>query len=824
MKTLLFLAITLLSGCYAQAATFPPDSKIEIVDDFSGGLNTSVVPHKLNKSFSPALSNVLIDETPGQIRKRKGFNIVGSSVNMNGISFMAKYVKADNTEVLIVSDGQSVAETEDFVNFISIKTGLSNQADLDSVQVEDEMWFTNGVNAVFKWDGTTTTDLDGTGSTPDVPKGKYIEYWQNRVWLFNLDTDASSLRFSSLTGADGTVISPSSNTAWGASNQLFVNKGNGQDGTGMKDDWGTLIIYKENSIYRVVGDNEFNYYIQKVEDDAGAVSDKTIIYLDGYQYFLGLNGIYKFNGVEAKRISDAIKDDVATFYKTIAKTNNITFNYVNFSTAPPNVKNIEIDEFGRLYTQTATIRSPNLEITGCDEGQSAVGLPPCYDGPRFAPLANVDSTYEGVVYGLNSPNSNMQLTNLKGYLSQYTYSYVTGWCDTVYKINIFSGDGSVYSSTYTSNTISASIAPPLIYVATLTFTTNQIPWDPNDTTISSVTVRYSVVSTANCISPYPADSRNAIILSRLDELQIDETLAFQRDIFIPDSYIFTSHIGTATQINSWASFNSERDINGGTIEYVYRTTDTHISNLSSIPYKSVVPGASIVETVAASTNAYIQWIATFTPNGTTPNYLTNVIANYNLSGSNIDKAYATQWDNRYWLSVTTDASLGSRIIYVKAKDTNPIPDAFVKFEGLNVTSFAEFNDFLYAGGKSTDSIKQLDVGDQDNNQAITSYYETPELTLGNNYFKKNILSVMVDIDEQTSSTLDIQTSDDGADFVSSTRALTTDTRQIISVNNVGGRPARYYKVRIENSDISKDMKLNGIAVIYKPTFIQADKP
>src|SRR3990167_1477176 len=124
----------------------PQDSKLEILDDFSGGLNTTVAPHKIPKNMSTNMENVIIDEKPGAIVTANGYTVVGSTSGLTKINFMKEYVKDDGQKYLFISDSSRVLCTQDFTNYTVIKSTLTTTARLSAAQGRGIMMFSNGVD------------------------------------------------------------------------------------------------------------------------------------------------------------------------------------------------------------------------------------------------------------------------------------------------------------------------------------------------------------------------------------------------------------------------------------------------------------------------------------------------------------------------------------------------------------------------------------------------------------------------------------------------------------------------------------------------------
>ena len=207
---------------------------------------------------------------------------------------------------LVCTDGQNVYATTDFVNFTTVKTGLSEFFQLRGKVIRDKLWLTNGTDPVMTWDGSSLVELDGTGVLPDVPKGKFIEYHDERVWMYGIDGDLSAVRFSALTNNSGTEIAPDNDDAWPSDNELQISEGDADIGTGIFLYRGYLYCSKQYSVWRIVGYDEYTYSRVKTRASTGTRFQESIQIKDNLVHFIGVDGLYVFDGEEAKRISDII--------------------------------------------------------------------------------------------------------------------------------------------------------------------------------------------------------------------------------------------------------------------------------------------------------------------------------------------------------------------------------------------------------------------------------------------------------------------------------------------------------------------------------------
>lgn len=282
------------------------DCKQENIDQW-GSLNTAGSPMRIPIGQSPDNQNVWVDEKPGSVVTANGYTKLGTlPSNLPPTLIIDFFISGSGSQSVIISDGQNVYKTTDYVNFTTVKTGLSEFFQLRGLVIRDKLWLTNGSDSVMTYDGTTLTVLDGTGGTPNVPKGKYISYHDERVWLFGISGDPSSLRFSELTDSSGTEIAPDSASAWPSDNELQISEGDADIGTALFLYRGYLYATKAYSIWRITGYDVYTYTRTKTRSSTGTRFAESVRELDNQIIFIGVDGLYTFNGEESTRISDII--------------------------------------------------------------------------------------------------------------------------------------------------------------------------------------------------------------------------------------------------------------------------------------------------------------------------------------------------------------------------------------------------------------------------------------------------------------------------------------------------------------------------------------
>ena len=153
-----------------------------------------------------------------------------------------------------------------------------------------------------------------SGGTPNVPRGRYIAYHDERVWLFHISTNRSACYFSALTDAAANIINPDDVSAWPTQDFLQVSQGDADFGTGLLLYRGYLFFFKQYSIWRLVGYDEYTYSRVKTRSSTGTRFSESLQILDSLIHLIGVDGLYVFDGEESDRISDII--DPATASQT----------------------------------------------------------------------------------------------------------------------------------------------------------------------------------------------------------------------------------------------------------------------------------------------------------------------------------------------------------------------------------------------------------------------------------------------------------------------------------------------------------------------------
>jgi hypothetical protein len=277
--------------------------------DFSGGLNQAVVATMIKDNQASDINNCYIDN--GAIVKRDGcqrFNAKALNPN-KPVTSITRYYREDGTKKLIGLCGSSLYYVPDNGSTPEAITGASftDGARLEFETYINFLYMTNQQDGMFKYDNTQVAAIGANPIAP--PAAKHLLSHDERMWAANGANNRSRLWFS----AAGDP------TAWVTTDDYFdISSDDGDEITGLASFLEDLVVFKQNSIW--IGQNTYDpqneaMFVKRVTD-AGCVAGRSIATINNRIYFLGKEGVYEFDGVAARLISEAVKDEVANINPT----------------------------------------------------------------------------------------------------------------------------------------------------------------------------------------------------------------------------------------------------------------------------------------------------------------------------------------------------------------------------------------------------------------------------------------------------------------------------------------------------------------------------
>lgn len=789
------------------AASLPDDTKLLEFNDFSSGMNTQRAKHKLSMKESPMITNAYVDDQPLSLVGRRGMTLSVSTPTLSKINFAFEQVFDDGSRKLYVSDSSRVFVTSDLTNFTVVKNTVTPTAKLNAVSGRGFVLFTNGVDAPFVSSGLPARVMDGTNGTPNLPRGKYAAYYQERFFLYNTTANSSALHFQSLTSTDGYVLASFDPRAWPVVNQINVGQGDGANGSALDLFKGQLQAHKGNkSIFTLYGTDETNYFLRKTNSDSGASNQESVAQVDGTEYYFAKDGVNGFDLQNSIRISDDIFPDMETVNSNLTNIQSDNFEtQSDYSVA-----------FSSFYQTTATPAG----FLGVDITTVGVNTVGAYPGDTLrVPLGPGSFTnYASISATQTIPSG-----------KQWEFFGATYWA---YKE---SGGGAT---------------TPLVWVKNNR--TGNVARTRDDGTIDdgSELIRlgygdnesYVVIETG-----YPIwtseDLMNGNVHVRLENTSLGTISVFLPTntahgelVFVPvstGSYI--SALTTVTTITDWDKFDAVSQDNGGSVQFYFRASTA----VSTIVNSTFVPITSGNDIPFSQTQNYYNWGATISiksnaysgPRGPLGSFtpitplIDSVFVNHNEGGVSDTFPKSVEWKKRFMMLCSTEASGTVSTIWVKSKITNSKPNAWTKFTFQNdyFRSIFKFNDNLYLGSGSSGKIYRFDYGTNDNGSPIEFYYETPEVSMDKMWFKKNQYEYLIEADQVQDATLVIRTAVENTDF--STNTINVDlsgTGTLVKSLKSPYLPkiGRSFTYGLYNNELDKSMRIHTFGIFYQDTRIR----
>lgn len=789
----LFLA-ALASLWMAGAGSARAASVTAAYRDFSGGLVDSVEPLFLQPNQSPALLNVLLDEALGALKPRSGYVQCGSLPSGNLVTGLYEFSKSDGTRRLIATDNQNYYQTADCVTWTTIKTGLSSTARPSFVTVRDKLWVMTRSTWAFTWDGTTTKLLDGTAGTSSPSLCAYAEFWHEIVWCARTAANPSTVYFSDITDTAGNDIDPStSSVAFPATNAFDIDENGGSPIYGIKAFRDRLYVFKGNGIWQIDFNSKFDNRVVKTLATAGARFNTSIVELDNLLYYVGIDGIYAFDGNNSVRISDPIRQTFDGLSQPLANEAFKTWTSQSDFQAGTFTSSTTANASGQVTILASSSLVPN---GGLETGTTA----------QWA-VVYIPTTPAGAFIGVGASYA------ISGSYGAQMESPCTGGDDFGRFVRLYFIDLAGSTATYISDArcpsdnVQCSKAYDLSAYAGQTLRAKFSAWcgsngGHNETQVDFWTSSFSVVSNSSF-------TFDAVNFSWAGDHQFGwRKLDNVRYSIFSTSGVYTSEIYNFVSVSSWTTFDATTEANGGAVQYGVRVgSDT--SSVLQTPFSNISPGSIISGTTA---QIYAQWRATITaPSGGTGapaiDDVTITVTQGDISNSPI---FGLNWKNRYWISAASGASSSNNIQLVKSKKPS---DAFTVFD-LPIAAMTRYNDLFYAGSSTGPAVFRMDYGTSDSGRAIGWYWQSRDEDWQRPHQRKRLMELAATVRRGCANLKLGFSSDSGSTFTDRTVNLSGtglgSTRQFVSGGN-----ALYYRLRVRDTTLDEScniLSLEGTAL------------
>lgn len=300
-----------------------------IIKEF-GGIDQSKDESKLELGSSPDACN--IDTTDGNLSVAKGYEkFIDTPIPGNGAIkrlhiwrdlVTARYIviAGDNVYAYVDTDGNPAwtkiytyddLEHGNYWDFLETKIGNT-----------DYLIIANGEKQLIKWDGDTSHQATVFGASEkqsNVPVN-FLAMHYSRLFAAGDPDHPSRLYWSCVPGAidsttytieDWQSVDESTDKSGG---HVEVGDTSGDPIMSLCALSNQLVIFKRNSIYRLLGDRPSNFRIVKVNGDVEETVDSSIAFYGDRPFWMTKAGMYYYDGQSSQKMFNArnIKDFLET--------------------------------------------------------------------------------------------------------------------------------------------------------------------------------------------------------------------------------------------------------------------------------------------------------------------------------------------------------------------------------------------------------------------------------------------------------------------------------------------------------------------------------
>lgn len=267
--------------------------KLEMLQDFSGGLNLRSDQFNLAPSESPAMLNVDVDPRGG-IKMRLGVNARNATTLNQDVTGLAQFTPDGGTSRVICSHGTTVAEsaTGDFTALSGVS--VANGDRLYGQTTNNKFYGVSGDAASFVYDGTTASNLASNvnGSAGNYPIAKYTCHWNNFAWVGHTTESSTAhsnrVRWSKLDDPE----------SWQDYDYVDVNVGErGDEISALLPFADRLLIFKTNSVHALYGHTSDSFQVVPLTQDVGSISLSSPVSTPyGVFFWYDRQGVWMYNG------------------------------------------------------------------------------------------------------------------------------------------------------------------------------------------------------------------------------------------------------------------------------------------------------------------------------------------------------------------------------------------------------------------------------------------------------------------------------------------------------------------------------------------------
>lgn len=276
---------------------------------YFSGINQSGSENAISGCFASDAVNM--DTEGGCLRVASGYYKFNAlAVPGTGrIELLSSLKTASGELPVVVSEGKLYALINNrwVLKYEAARQSYNVTCDSTMVRIgtSDYLVIADGQNQLIKFDGENVTQFGSSEGCSDIPVS-FLTMYRGRLFASGDPDNPDRLYYSVLPGSGRTVED------WGyVEASPAVEGGHTEVGTiggdpivAIKALSNQLLIFKKNSIYRLIGDRPSNYTIEHIDADMLTTKHTAIAVYGDMLYFVTQQGLYYYNGVTVRPCPD----------------------------------------------------------------------------------------------------------------------------------------------------------------------------------------------------------------------------------------------------------------------------------------------------------------------------------------------------------------------------------------------------------------------------------------------------------------------------------------------------------------------------------------
>lgn len=286
---------------------------------FEGGIDAVSSPYRISPKHVLRATNMLLDET-GALSVRDGITTIDRAPKtVRSILRLPYLIRVDRT-LQFLAIARTLTDTQELyvrnVPWTSVGVFDTLYDTPTATPWLNKLYIAAGYEVPKVWNGTALSALTPIDGSHNVPPGaKHMVLHENSLWAWNTaDT------YSAYDGPDSLRASePGDPNSWLLpDNQVFIARGDGQEGTGIGvftiaetgiSPNAILVAFKNFSAYQVNGIfGAANFTINRIQTDMGCLAPRSIQFLPGSGIMrLTHRGFALYNGLQDQLTSELVR-------------------------------------------------------------------------------------------------------------------------------------------------------------------------------------------------------------------------------------------------------------------------------------------------------------------------------------------------------------------------------------------------------------------------------------------------------------------------------------------------------------------------------------